>query len=250
MEDYPLLIIRSCQKLFLGTMTSGDDVGATLLKNFLLYKQRYAGEPASLHKARLNSKILFVKIGRCAKACNQIAKLPKSEEGTWAFQIVRLVLTGFGGGIIVPIMIGEPILPVRSDPCILLSVMFWFLFFVFPGKRMAHFYNLPIVNEVWILLEETFRANSVCTSTEKVWERLGGLSLTGPIICGTIGGCGGLFAINGKEVLHDELRWNILSAMLGASFVTFQVLGDPCNANLLFPDVCLDMETARLSLIA
>jgi len=45
----------------------------------------------------------------------------------WLHSLVLVVLTGFGGGILAPIMIGKPALPFSNEAIVPLCILAWYL---------------------------------------------------------------------------------------------------------------------------
>lgn len=73
----------------------------------------------------------------------------------------------------------------------------------------------------------------------QAWTKTKGAGYSGPIICGTVGGCGGMFVLyvdnhldiikasrdsfQGLDAIKTDLHWNIFSALIASVFVTLMV---------------------------
>jgi len=138
------------------------------------------------------------------------------------FKFVSLVLACTGGGILVPIFLNKIPVPIASD------IYFEAIIVSF----LIHQY-LPIVREVFNLssilkalgtvLYETTRAGVVCKFTKIAASTIVPSSLSfplfGPIICGTIAGCGGAFMpLNkGLDPLKTGMPMSVQTAFVGAT---------------------------------
>ena len=148
------------------------------------------------------------------------SKLPKNSAPS--FKFVNLFLACTGGGILVPIFINMVPVPLVSDLYPLAII----------GSFLIHHY-FPIVREVLgksdifkalvIVLYEVTRAYVVVALTSAAGSAIPASTFSfpvfGPIVCGTIAGCGGVFLpLNkGLDPIKSGLEVPMMTALTGAA---------------------------------
>lgn len=134
----------------------------------------------------------------------------------------------FGGGFIVPVLLGSPPSPLATD-LLLLSAAVAFCLNLWTAGTWQKLYTSPLGTVIGLVLEAMFRGNLVVTLTSKAADTLGA-SLIGPVVCGTLAGVGGMFfPLNkGLAALDDGVvPPAVLQAGLTAAFAA--LASDPAK---------------------
>ncbi|CAM9795470.1 unnamed protein product [Ectocarpus sp. 4 AP-2014] len=142
----------------------------------------------------------------------------------WAESLVMTYMMAFGGGILAPFLLGKPPVMFVNDLIVPLVAVCWFVSNRAEGPIFA-LINTPIMKQVILVLSEVFRANSMCgivvlsNSILKPGKHYP-IALWGPILLGTVGGCGGLFLPldKGLKGLKNGAPWPLQSAFYGSMF--------------------------------
>jgi len=140
-----------------------------------------------------------------------------------AYKFVNMILACTGGGIFVPIFINKIPVPLAQDAYIIAILT----------SFMLHTYA-PVLREVLtksgiflfagVFSYETLRSYVVCSLTAAAGAAIApsqfSFPVFGPIICGTVAGCGGAFLpLNkGLEPIKGGLAPPMLTAFLGSAF--------------------------------
>ena len=78
----------------------------------------------------------------------------------WLQSLVLVIITGFGGGIIGPMLIGKPSMITSNDNIIALCILWWYLVHNIPG--VYYFLsNYSIIKAIWTVGLGIFRTNAV-----------------------------------------------------------------------------------------
>lgn len=147
----------------------------------------------------------------------------------WAESLVMTYLMAFGGGIIAPFLLGKPPVMFVNDLIVPLVAVCWFVSNRAEGSIFA-LINTPLMKQGILVLSEIFRANGMCSvvvlsnSILKAGKHYP-IPLWGPILLGTIAGCGGLFLPldKGLQGLKKGAPWPFQSAFYGSAFFNVMV---------------------------
>lgn len=142
----------------------------------------------------------------------------------WFHAIPLVVLTSFGGGILVPISLGKPMLLHTNEAVLPTMIAVWCLVYNVPQVlQLLQSQAGQIISNTGF---EVFRYHVLANCSDLASNNLpapshGRLSvaLIGPLLAGLLGGCGGAFMplSNGlKAVEGKEIPWRIQSAALMA----------------------------------
>eukprot|EP00752_Nemacystus_decipiens_P001933 g1862.t1 len=142
----------------------------------------------------------------------------------WAESLVMTYMMAFGGGILAPFLLGKPPVMFVNDLIVPLVAVCWFVSNRAEGSIFA-LINTPLMKQVILVLSEIFRANAMCgivvlsNSVLKAGKHYP-IALWGPILLGTIGGCGGLFLPldKGLQGLKKGAPWPLQSAFYSSAF--------------------------------
>ena len=150
--------------------------------------------------------------------------MPKGSAPSFVF--VNHFLACTGGGILIPIFINAIPVPLASDLYPLAIISSFLIHSYFPIVRevlgLSKLFKASI-----IVLYETTRAYLVVALTSAAAEAIPASTFSfpvfGPIICGTIAGCGGAFLPmnKGLDPLREGLQPPMLSALIGATVFHF-----------------------------
>lgn len=139
-----------------------------------------------------------------------------------SFKFVSFIMACTGGGILVPIFINSVPVPLAEDAYPIAMLVSYLIHDNFPVVReVLHLSNL--VKVLFVILYETLRAGVVMKMTTAAAVAIApstfSFPLFGPIMCGTISGCGGMFLpLNkGLEPLKKGLALPMVTAFIGAT---------------------------------
>ena len=140
-----------------------------------------------------------------------------------SYKLISMILACTGGGILVPIFINNIPVPLANDayPIAILTSFAIHHYFPIVGEVM----NLShLVKSLVVVLYETVRAKVVLTFTLAAGAAISpsvfDFALFGPIMCGTVAGCGGAFLPMNKgldPIAKDGLQPPMMSAFVGAA---------------------------------
>lgn len=148
----------------------------------------------------------------------------------WLHALILTVLTGFGGGIIAPILIGRPPLIFQNELILTCCIASWYVVNTLPGAQRV-LTSLP-VRTILAVFIGLFRTHTVCNIVKAANESLPASSafyphaFWGPIISGTFLGSGGLFLPFDKgvgAVVGNGTPWPMQAALMTAVFYHLEV---------------------------
>jgi len=138
------------------------------------------------------------------------------------FKFAYLVMACTGGGILVPIFLNKIPVPIASDVYVVAITVSFLLHQYLPIVREV--YKLStILQALFSILYEITRAGVVCKFTKIAATTIApsafSFPLFGPIICGTIAGCGGAFfpLSKGLDPVKIGVPLPIQTAFIGAT---------------------------------
>lgn len=150
------------------------------------------------------------------------ASAPKN--ASFSFKLVSMILACTGGGILVPLFLNAIPVPLANDAYPIAILISFAIHYYFP--IIWEVVNIsPMVKAGIIVLYEIVRAKVVFTFTlaagAAINPSLFSFPLFGPIMCGTISGCGGaFFPMNkGLEPILKGMHYPMITACVGATLV-------------------------------
>lgn len=145
----------------------------------------------------------------------------------WLHSLALVVLTGFGGGIIVPLFIGKPSFIMTNDLIIPMCVLSWYSIHYL---GLYDVLNWKPIKVVWGLYLAIFRAHSAVDAVNLSLTVLKPgpyypVPLVGPVLCSTLIGCLGGFMPLDKGLLpiSKSTSWVVQGAFMSAAFYHFMV---------------------------
>eukprot|EP00980_Cylindrotheca_fusiformis_P012279 scaffold3001_cov122-Cylindrotheca_fusiformis.AAC.4 len=142
-----------------------------------------------------------------------------------SYKLVSLIFACTGGGILVPIFLNMNPVPLAMDSYPIAIALSYLVHTNFPVVRDVLQLS-PIFKAAVVFLYEAFRAYVVNKFTIAAAGAIApsefDFALFGPIICGTISGCGGAFLPLNKglnPIKKGGLAPPMFSALIGATFV-------------------------------
>ena len=146
-------------------------------------------------------------LGYCMFIAQKVrANLPSA---SWLQSGLATLLTAFGGGTIVPLLLGVPVVWLRANDLFMYHVsLAWILINVSPvADRVREVLRGPAAGALLNVLFQAFRAAVVFAlmAMAKDAQVPGGVGRLGLLVCGTLGGCGGIFMplSKGLEPVRD-----------------------------------------------
>jgi len=165
-----------------------------------------------------------------------------------SFKFVNLLMACFGGGILVPIFLNMYPVPLANDALPIGVIVSFTIHSFFPALRDI-INQSDIIKGLLVVLFETFRAmvvvNFTTAAAGKIPPSFFSFPLFGPIICGTIAGCGGAFLPfnKGLEPIKKGLAPPMITAAMAATTVNL-FLSTPLS------DGCIEAEKKARACVA
>ena len=141
--------------------------------------------------------------------------------GTWLWELALLTTMGFGGGIINPVLLGmDGYFPFPMGSDVVIPTIF--VAYIAVGA-FGPVLETPGVSHCRLAAFELVRAKLICAWASKAavsvaptdWAQA---PVFAPLICGVIGGCGGLFLANGGlSPIQNEIPWSVESALTASA---------------------------------
>ena len=155
--------------------------------------------------------------------CKVFKAVPKT--APVSYKLISLILTCTGGGILVPIFINKVPVPLANDAYPIAILTSFAIHHYFP--IVAEVVNLsPFVKSMIVVFYEAVRAKVVMTFTLAAGASIApttfSFPLFGPIMCGTVAGCGGAFLPMSKgldPIAKSGLLPPMSSAFVGSALV-------------------------------
>lgn len=141
-----------------------------------------------------------------------------------SYKLVSMILACTGGGILVPLFINSIPVPMANDAYPIAIAISFAIHHYFPIIWEVVKLS-PMVHAFIIVLYEAVRAKVVFTFTlaasAAIAPSLFSFPLFGPIMCGTISGCGGAFLPmnKGLDPIKGGMQYPMISACIGATLV-------------------------------
>jgi TRIC channel len=155
--------------------------------------------------------------------CKLFTNAFTSSPTSMMFQYVSMILQCTGGGIIVPLLINSIPVPLGQDSYIIIISISFLLHYYFPILRDVAMQS-SILYCGMIVMYEILRAYVVVKFINSAAATIPPSEFTipvfGPIICGTIAGCGAAFIPfnKGLDAIKQSLIPPVISAGLGSVF--------------------------------
>jgi len=165
----------------------------------------------------------------------------KMGDAATSYKFVSFIMACTGGGILVPIFINSIPVPLVEDAYPIAILVSYVLHHQFPILRDV-FQMSSIVQVFFVVLYETLRAGVVVKLTTAAAAAIApstfSFPLFGPIMCGTISGCGGAFLPldKGLEPMKKGLGLPMATAFVGATLFHLYV-------NTSLSDGCVDARS-------
>lgn len=145
-------------------------------------------------------------------------------ENVTSYRFISMILTCTGGGILTPIFINSIPVPLANDAYPIAIMISYAIHSYFPILRDVMQLS-SIMKATVVILYEVMRASVVLKFTvvtgSTIAPSLFSFPLFGPIMCGTISGCGGAFLpLNkGLEPIKSGLLPPMMTAFIGSTCV-------------------------------
>eukprot|EP00577_Skeletonema_sp_RCC1716_P017694 CAMPEP_0113391448 /NCGR_PEP_ID=MMETSP0013_2-20120614/10722_1 /TAXON_ID=2843 ORGANISM="Skeletonema costatum, Strain 1716" /NCGR_SAMPLE_ID=MMETSP0013_2 /ASSEMBLY_ACC=CAM_ASM_000158 /LENGTH=247 /DNA_ID=CAMNT_0000274705 /DNA_START=41 /DNA_END=784 /DNA_ORIENTATION=- /assembly_acc=CAM_ASM_000158 len=141
-----------------------------------------------------------------------------------SYKLISMILACTGGGILVPIFLNKVPVPLANDAYPIAILTSFACHYYFPV--VAEVMNLsPVVKSLVVVFYELVRAKVVLTFTLAASAAIApttfSFPLFGPIMCGTVAGCGGAFLPmnKGLDPITNGLQPPMSSAFVGSALV-------------------------------
>lgn len=147
----------------------------------------------------------------------------------WLNSIFRLLCLSFGGGTVVPIVLGMRPFPFANDAALTATLVVWWCVHYFPGDLVFKAYKQSTTLRCLVaFLFEVMRGNVILvwlTQAHNVIPagKYYAVPVWGPILCGSLAGCFGGFLHGGFGAVEKEVSWLVQSALYAAAYFHFAV---------------------------
>ena len=177
--------------------------------------------------------------------CKVFKALPA--DASVSYKFISMLFACTGGGILVPIFLNVIPVPLANDAYPIAVIISFGLHHYFPVLREV-VYMSKIVKLMLIIMYETTRASVVVKLTYAaggvIAPSLFSFPLFGPIMCGTVGGCGGAFMplSKGLEPIKGGVVSPMMTAFVGAAMFHLYLntgLGEGCVDAKAKAHVCM-----------
>lgn len=188
----------------------------------------------------------------CANAKNILSATPKIN---FFHGCALMVLANYGGSTLAAVMVGKPVAFVCNEALVTCCLLTWTVVYAMPSLVLG-LMNNPIGKQLTSLCYEIMRCHVLmnctkmaagCLPAQLAVPAAGRVAIIGPLIAGTLGGCGGGFMpLNkGLDPLAGGLNWRIASAMINSTWL-FLSMQYPATKDA----IGLDGDTARFFAVA
>ena len=126
---------------------------------------------------------------------------------------VTMIVAGYGGGILCPILLGDggAPAPLTNDTIPAMCLLAW----VLSSARTSGLYNRAA--KLCAIVPSMFKAGLIVKMSAKAHAALG--SLAGPLVIGTVAGCGGAFTSSADLSALAALPSGVVEAFWASVFV-------------------------------
>ncbi|KAJ1398001.1 hypothetical protein B484DRAFT_458599, partial [Ochromonadaceae sp. CCMP2298] len=145
----------------------------------------------------------------------------------WLHTLVLVLFTGFGGGIITPVLLGRPSAPLANDTAIPVCLLLWYAVHYLGCYPI---FQMTPVKLAWNWLMGVFRTFTAVKMVSLACTVLTPgpfypTPLFGPILAGTLASCGGAFLPfdKGLSAITKSTPWVMQGAFLNALFYYLMV---------------------------
>jgi hypothetical protein len=157
------------------------------------------------------------------KGCKLFTNAFTSNPTSMIYQYVSMILQCTGGGIIVPLLINGIPVPIGQDSYIIIISISFLLHYYFPLIRDVTIQS-SILYCSMIVMYEIMRAyvvvKFITLAATTIAPSEFAIPIFGPIICGTIAGCGAAFVPfnKGLDAIKQTIIPPVISAGIGSIF--------------------------------
>jgi len=172
----------------------------------------------------------------------------------WAHALVATGIAAFGGGFLAPLLVGHTPVPIMEETFVWMLVTAWYFTHHIPvvSVYLTEVMSSPAASAMFKVFFNIFKTQQMVGSLELAAKAVAAEALVpqsayfsypvaGPLICGFLGGCGGMFlpASTGLKPIEEGKTWNVRAAFFCPIiyFAATRFCGcDPLNAKL---GICL-----------
>lgn len=182
-----------------------------------------------------------------------VARVPKV---SWLQRLVLTFTAAFGGGTLVPLLLGKPPVWLLNDLLVTVTLLCWFLANYTPVGRLVD--STTVLRLPLNLMANVFRGNGCCNTTAMASKALPSSKwyptpLFGPVFLGTLGSTGGNFLPfdKGLAALRNGLSMAFQPPLIGAILYHLIVndAAGPIGSAIASVTGTLDALTVRLAIV-
>lgn len=172
----------------------------------------------------------------------------------WARALVATGIAAFGGGFLAPLLVARSPVPLMEETFAWMLVVSWYVTHNVPvvSDALAEIMNTSVSSVMFKFFFNIFKTQQMVGSLELAAKAVAAeelvphstyfpYAIAGPLICGFLGGCGGMFlpANTGLQPIEEGKVWNVRAAFFCPViyFAATRFCGcDPLNAKM---GICL-----------
>ena len=162
-------------------------------------------------------------------AANAKAILGANPKINYFHGCVLMVLANFGGSTIAAVMVGKPVAFVCNEALVTCCLLTWTVIYLMPSVVFGLMSN-PVGRQLTSLCYEIQRCHvlmnctkmaAACLPAQLAVPSPGRVAIIGPLIAGTLGGCGGGFMPLDKGLgpIEKGLNWRMASALINSTWM-------------------------------
>lgn len=181
----------------------------------------------------------FCLIGFCA--CNARAVLTATPKINFFHGAALMVITSYGGSTLAAIMVAQPVAFVLNEALVSICLAVWTVMYLVPKPTISFLKDSSVGRLLGSACYEIMRChvamNCSAMAATVLSAKLQRPAIIGPLIAGTLGGCGGGFMpLNkGLDPLADGTNWRIGSAAVNSAWLFLSMQYAPTKDLLGLP---------------
>jgi len=164
----------------------------------------------------------------------------------WAKALVATGIAAFGGGFLAPLLVGHTPVPIMEETFVWMLVVAWYVTHHIPAVSdfLTLMMSAPAASAMFKVFFNIFKTQQMVGSLELAAKAVAAedllphsayfpFAIAGPLVCGFLGGCGGMFLpmSTGLKPIEEGKVWNVRAAFFCP--IIYYVATRFCGCDLL-----------------